>query len=196
MRIKTRLEKNYQVFHELVPQQGNILDIGCGYGFMAYMLYFTANQRIITGIDHDEEKIETANHCFSKPATVNFVHGDVLNFEFERYDTIILADVLHYLQPGEQQVLIEKCIAQLNSAGTVIIREGDKDHISKHKKTLATEFFSTRVFKFNKTNGKGLSFISGTLLAKTAVRHNMEYREIKDSAITSNTIFVLKKRGV
>ena len=42
MRIKTRLEKNYQTFHELVPQQGKILDIGCGYGFMSYMLAFTS----------------------------------------------------------------------------------------------------------------------------------------------------------
>ena len=30
MRIKTKLENNYTIFHELVPQQGKILDIGCG----------------------------------------------------------------------------------------------------------------------------------------------------------------------
>ena len=93
MRIKTRLEKNYQVFHELVPQQGKILDIGCGYGFMAYMLSFTSAQREITGIDYDEEKIDTANHCFSKTNNINFVHGDVMSFDFEKYDAIILADM-------------------------------------------------------------------------------------------------------
>ena len=193
MRIKTKLEKNYQVFHELVPQQGNILDIGCGYGFMAYMLYFAANKRTITGIDYDEEKIETANHCFSKPATVNFVHSDILNFSFEKYDAIILADVLHYLQPDEQKQVIEKCIEQLNPAGIIVIREGDKEVVSKHKRTLVTEFFSTRLIKFNKTGEKGLSFLSGTSLLQTAAKHKMECREISDSAITSNTIFVLKK---
>ena len=95
MRIKTRLEKNYQAFHELVPVQGRILDIGCGYGFMAYMLSFTSAQREITGIDYDEEKIDTANHCFSKTDSINFVHSDVMGFSFEKYDAIILADMLH-----------------------------------------------------------------------------------------------------
>ena len=66
MRIKVRMEKNYQLFHEFLPQTGSILDIGCGYGFMPYMLQFTAPDRHITGIDYDEQKIATANHCFSK----------------------------------------------------------------------------------------------------------------------------------
>lgn len=193
MRIKTKLEKNYQVFHELVPRQGKILDIGCGYGFMSYMLYFTSNQREITGIDYDEAKIATANHCFSKTSAVNFVHADVLNFSFEKYDAIILADILHYLQPDQQKQVIEKCIGQLNPDGIVIIRDGDTDAATKHKRTKLTEFFSTRVFKFNKTEKGGLSFLSGRSIRETAAMQKMECRKICDSKITSNTIFVLTK---
>ena len=193
MRIKTKLEKNYQVFHELVPQQGNILDIGCGYGFMAYMLHFTAAKRTITGIDYDEEKIETANNCFSKTDNLNFIHADVLDFNFEKYDAIILADILHYLHHDKQKQLIEKCIYHLNEGGIVIIRDGDKDAAKAHKKTELTEFFSTRVFKFNKTGDTGLSFFSGKLIREIAAQYKMECREISDSKITSNTIFVLKK---
>ncbi len=193
MRIKTKLEKNYQVFHELVPQEGNILDIGCGYGFMAYMLYFAAEKRTITGIDYDEEKIETANNCFSKTDNLNFIHADVLDFNFEKYDAIILADILHYLHHDKQKQLIEKCIYHLNEGGIVIIRDGDKDAAKAHKKTELTEFFSTRVFKFNKTGDNGLSFFSGKLIREIAAQYKMECREISDSKITSNTIFVLKK---
>jgi 2-polyprenyl-3-methyl-5-hydroxy-6-metoxy-1,4-benzoquinol methylase len=193
MRIKTKLEKNYKVFHELVPQEGKILDIGCGYGFMAYMLHFTAAKRIITGIDYDEEKIETANHCFSKSDNVNFIHSDVLSFNFEKYDAIIMADILHYLQPDEQKQVIEKCMQQLNDGGIVIIRDGDKDTAKAHKKTELTEFFSTRVFKFNKIADKGISFLSAKFIREMAAQYKMECREISDSEITSNTIFVLKK---
>ncbi len=193
MRIKTKLENNYTIFHELVPRQGKILDIGCGFGFMSYMLYFVSNKREITGIDYDEEKIETANHCFSKTTAINFVHSDILNFSFEKYDAIILADILHYLQPGEQDLVLEKCITQLNPGGIVIIRDGDKDVIDKHKKTQLTEFFSTKLFKFNKTTEKGLSFLSGRMVRDKAVLHNLECREIRDSTLTSNTIFVLGK---
>ena len=192
MRIKTRLEKNYCIFHELVPMQGKILDIGCGYGFMSYILAFTSAQRQITGIDYDEEKIDTANHCFSKTNNINFVHSDVIGFEFEKYDAIILADILHYLQPAEQKQVIEKCISNLNQGGKIIIRDGDKDKEAMHKKTKLTEFFSTRVFNFNKTKETGLSFLSGNMIRNIAAEKNMHCSEMADSKLTSNTIFILK----
>ncbi len=194
MRIKTRLENNYSLFHQLVPQQGNILDIGCGYGFLAYMLYFCANKRVITGIDYDEDKIETANHCFSRPATVNFVHADAGSFSFGEYDCIIMTDVLHYIEASQQVPLLEKCIRHLAPGGQLILRDGNKDEVERHKKTELTEFFSTRLLNFNKTNGNGLSFVSAGLIRATAAAHGLDCEEISDSKITSNTIFVLKKK--
>jgi len=192
MRIKTRLEKNYKPFNELVPKQGKVLDIGCGYGFMPYMLSFVAKQRQITGIDYDEEKIDTAIHCFSKTNNVNFVHSDVMGFEFEKYDCIILADILHYLQPNEQKLVIEKCISNLNSGGIIIIRDGDSDKAAMHKKTKLTEFMSTKVVNFNKTKETGLSFLSGSMIRAMAAAHNMLCNEIADSKLTSNTIFIMQ----
>lgn len=196
MRIKTRLEKNYQPFHELVPEKGKILDIGCGYGFMPYMLAFTSAQREITGIDYDQEKIDTANHCFSKTNRINFVHSDVMGFAFEKYDTIVMADMLHYLQTDEQKQVIEKCISNLNTGGAIIIRDGDSDKQEMHKKTRLTEFFSTRVLKFNKTKETGLSFLSGNMIRNMAAANNMSCSEIADSKLTSNTIFILKAATV
>ncbi|MEP7255716.1 MAG: 1-acyl-sn-glycerol-3-phosphate acyltransferase [Ferruginibacter sp.] len=195
MRIKTRLEKNYQPFHELVPQQGKILDIGCGYGFMSYMLSFTSSQREITGIDYDEEKISIANHCFSKTDKINFVHSDVMGFGFEKYDSIILADMLHYLPHEEQKRVIEKCINNLNSGGMIIIRDGDKDKEEQHKRTKLTEFFSTRVLNFNKTKETGLSFLSGKMIRAIAEEKGLACREIPDSKITSNTLFILTAKN-
>ncbi len=192
MRIKTKMEKNYQFFHEIVPQQGKILDIGCGYGFMSYMLAFAAEERKITGIDYDEDKIATANHCFSRTQNINFVHTDVMGFDFDRYDAIILADVLHYLQPEEQKQVMEKCIANLNAGGIVIVRDGDKEKAEKHKRTKLTETFSTKILMFNKTKDSGLSFLSGNLIRSIAAEHKMSCTEMADSKVTSNTIFILK----
>ena len=191
MRIKTKLEKNYQPFHEIVPSQGKILDIGCGYGFMSYMLAFTSAERTITGIDYDEQKIDTANHCFSKTDKINFVHSDVMAFAFENYDAIIMADILHYLQPTEQKQVIEKCINKLNAGGTIIIRDGDMDKTNKHRRTKLTELFSTRILSFNKTKDTGLNFFSGNFIRTIAAENKMSCSEMADSKLTSNSIFIL-----
>ena len=39
LRIKLVLEKNYNLINEIIPRQGIITDIGCGYGFMGVMLH-------------------------------------------------------------------------------------------------------------------------------------------------------------
>jgi len=192
MRIKVRLEKNYRLFNDLLPEKGSILDIGCGYGFMPYMMHFTAPQRIITGIDYDEQKIATASHCFSKNENIRFEHADVTEYPFEAYDAIVMMDILHYLQPDQQKFVIEKCIRSIKPGGLIIIRDGNKDLGKRQRVTALTEVFSTEIFGFNKTSGKGLFFLSGSMIKEIAAAHGMECREIDETTYTSNIIFVLK----
>jgi uncharacterized protein len=193
MRIKVKMEKNYQVFNELLPRSGRILDIGCGYGFMPYMLHFVAPGRIMTGIDYDEQKIATANHCFSKDDCIRFIYTDVMGFAFEQYDAIVMMDILHYLQPEEQKLVIEKCIRHLAPGGQVIIRDGNRELAKRHRGTELTEVFSTEIIGFNKTSGKGLFFLSGSMIKEIAAAHGLECREIDETTYTSNIIFVLKQ---
>ncbi|MDN3583529.1 1-acyl-sn-glycerol-3-phosphate acyltransferase [Mucilaginibacter flavus] len=192
MRIKTILEKNYQPFHDLLPLKGRMLDIGCGYGFMPYMLHFAAPGREFTGIDYDEDKIEVANNNFNKDSLIRFEYADALGFEMEPYDAIIIADVLHYMQPDEQKVLIERCMNNLRPGGIIIIRDGNKDLKEKHRGTELTEFFSTKFVKFNKAS-KGLSFLSAQMVHALAEANNMQCRIIDETKYTSNIIFVIKK---
>jgi 2-polyprenyl-3-methyl-5-hydroxy-6-metoxy-1,4-benzoquinol methylase len=193
-KIKTAMEKNYSPFHQLVPLQGKILDIGCGYGFMDYMLYFLSEEREITGIDYDEEKVATAKHCYSKTEKINFLHGSAVEMDFDYYDCFILSDVLHYLQPEEQESLLRKCFAHLNPGGVAIIRDGDKDLVERQKGTWWTEFFSTRFCKFNKVTEHGLSFMSGRTIAAIAHEFGLQVERIDQTKYTSNVIFVVRTR--
>lgn len=194
MKIKLRLEKNYKLFNDLVPEQGKILDIGCGFGFMAYMLHFVSGYRVITGIDYDEQKIATANRCFSKNDNIQFRFADVLHYPFEQYDCIIMSDILHYLKPAEQRQVIEKSIDYLSPGGNIIIREGNRDLEKRHKGTKLTELFSTKILRFNKTSSNGLSFLSGNLIKEIANNQELECIELDNTKFTSNIIYVLKKQ--
>jgi len=191
LRVKIRLEKDYQVFHNLLPKQGRVLDIGCGYGFMSYMLQFSAPGREITGYDYDEEKIAVANHSFSRNTNIHFVKADVRHLHTGQADAIILSDILHYLKPDQQESLILKCIETLRPGGMLLIRDGDRDMKKKHDRTRLTEFFSTRFFSFNKTSGHPLHFLSGKTIHDLAIKHHMECRTMDQSAYTSNLLFVI-----
>jgi len=193
MRIKTRMEKNYEQFHRLVPLKGRILDLGCGYGFMSYMLHFLSKERQIIGVDFDEEKIATANLCYLKTKQLHFVCGDVMDYLVDQHDAFIISDVLHYLQPAEQETLIKRCISNLAPGGVIIIRDGDTDLKQRQKGTALTEFFSTRAIGFNKTSDKPLSFLSASGIRAIVAKYSASVEQIDSTRYTSNVIFVIKK---
>jgi uncharacterized protein len=161
---------------------------------MAYLLHFVSPERDITGVDYDEEKIEVANHCFGKNERIRFVASDVMQFSFEKYDGIIMADMLHYLQPEEQKKIIGQSMSSLNPGGKLLIREGNKELEGRHQGTRLTEFFSTSLFGFNKTAPGGLSFLSGNMVRQLAAERGMDCCEIDKTKFTSNVIFVIQRK--
>lgn len=193
MRVKTKMENNYELFHELLPKEGRILDIGCGYGFMDYILAWTAPGRNITGIDYDEDKIATAAYCFKKAEQLQFIHGDISDTPFEEYDAFILSDVLHYLPAEEQETLLQQCIARLAPGGVIVVRDGDSDKAKRHEGTKFTEFMSTKVIGFNKTKDQQLTFFSATHVRNLVQKYGAVAEEIDNTRYTSNVIFVIKK---
>ncbi len=193
MKIKVGLENNYEIFNNLIPKSGKITDVGCGYGFLSYMLGYTSKERQIIGIDYDAEKIEIAQHGYLKSEHVNFVHQDIMKYQFSNEDAIILSDVLHYLEANHQQQLLENCVQNTNPGGIIVIRDGVKELEKRHKGTRLSELFSTKILGFNKTGKQGLSFLSMSFIETFAGKHNLKLSMIDNTKLTSNLIFVLKK---
>lgn len=194
MKIKVRLENDYSVFNEILPKEGRILDIGCGYGFMSNMLGFASPKRVIRGIDYDGEKIEVASLGNLRSGNVSFDQCNAIEYDFGCNRAIILSDVLHYLQPSEQSILLEKCIRSMEPGGMIVIRDGVKELKKRHRGTWLSEFFSTRVVGFNKTQKSGLSFLTSAFINEIASRNFLEVTTIDSGKFTSNVIFVLKGR--
>ncbi|HTN46886.1 MAG TPA: 1-acyl-sn-glycerol-3-phosphate acyltransferase [Flavipsychrobacter sp.] len=193
-RIKTRLEDNYEAFHKLLPRKGIFYDLGCGYGFLSYMLHWAAPERIFTGVDYDEDKIEVAQNNMFKDETIRFEHADLTRFDLEPCDGIIINDVLHYLLPQQQQELLEKCHEALHQGGTLIIRDGVSELQDRIKGTKQTELWSTKLMKFNKTENE-LHYIQKSFVEDFALKHRMALEEMDMSKFTANVTFVLKKKS-
>ncbi|MFH1321646.1 MAG: 1-acyl-sn-glycerol-3-phosphate acyltransferase [Bacteroidota bacterium] len=190
LKVKLMLENNYKLFNELIPGNADIVDVGCGYGFLAYMLSFVSEDRKITGIDYDSEKIRIAENCFSKNQNINFICSNITKDPLKKSDVFILCDVLHYLPRQQQEQLIVKCIENLNKVGTIIIRDADKDLKKKHWGTKYTEFFSTN-FGFNKTTNK-LEYMSRNDIFEIVSKYNINVEVIDDTRFTSNIIYVIR----
>ncbi len=74
-----------------------------------------------------------------------------------------------------------------------MIRDADKDIANRQKGTWYTEFMSTKVFGFNKTQTDGLHFVSGTLIKDTiATFSHLKLEVIDNTKLTSNIIYVVK----
>lgn len=190
-RIKTALEDNYQLFESLMPKEGKIVDVGCGYGFLPYMLMYKGHKREILGVDYDDEKIAIANACIDKTNNLKFDVGDVTNYHFPMADGMIISDVLHYLQEEQQIQVIKNCAEKLNKGGVLIIRDADKDKTTRQKGTWYTEFMSTKVLGFNKTKADGLHFVSGELIKNTLHSFpNLKVEVLDNTKLTSNVIYI------
>ena len=192
MRIKLTLEKNYAPFHQLIPRKATILDLGCGYGFLDYMLQFLSEDRIITGVDYDAEKIDVAQHGYLKSNRLNFVCADITTYPLEKYDVILMNDVLHYLPEEKQLLMLQKTFAALLPGGRVIIREGNTELKEKHWGTKLSEFFSVTVVGFNKSVN-ALQFMSGKTIQQEATKHSLKVSVRDDTKFTSNVIFVISE---
>ncbi len=189
-RIKLQLEDNYNIFNDLIPDNCKITDLGCGYGFLPLLLNLVSEERDITGIDYDPDKIAVATNCAVRSENVNFVVGDITNIDFKFSDVFVLNDVLHYMPKSIQIDIMEKCREKLNNNGLLIIRDADKDLNRRHMGTKLTEFFSTSM-GFNKTKFK-LEFISREVIEGFAGKYNLELTIIDNTKRTSNLIYIIR----
>jgi 1-acyl-sn-glycerol-3-phosphate acyltransferase len=189
MRIKVRMERSYDFFDRLVPRDASIVDIGCGYGALAYMLTMLSGNRRVLGIDYDEEKIAVAAHSFLKSERTQFAAADALDYDLPVADVFILGDVLHYMPFDKQDALLAKCFSRVFPGGMVIVREGDASERERHRATERTEKWSTRLVKFNKTVGE-LHFTDSERIIAAARKAGFQVKIVDDTVKTSNKIYI------
>ncbi|MFT5184126.1 MAG: 1-acyl-sn-glycerol-3-phosphate acyltransferase [Flavobacteriales bacterium] len=194
-RIKWMLERrNFEHYDMIIPDEGVVYDLGCGYGYLSLYLSARSANRELIGIDYDKEKIKVAQNHYLVSEGLQFENEDLRLFNPKPAAAIFLNDVLHYMPEDEQLTLLNICAQALLPNGTLIIRDGLRDLEGKHGLTRLTEYFSTKLFKFNKTTDK-LHFFDREFIEKFAGQNNMSVDFTPASKRTSNVLFVLKLKN-
>lgn len=192
MRVKCRLENAYAAYDRILPREGVLVDLGCGYGAVSYMLGMLSDRRRILAFDYDAEKIALARNCYARSPRISFQCADIRACSLPEADAFLLSDVLHYLSKADQERILGECLRKVRKGGCVLVREGDSSEKRKHERTKWTETWSTRILRFNKTDGE-LVFLSQDELCAMARVQGFSLSVEKAGRKTSNTLFLLKK---
>ena len=95
--VKHRLMKYHDFFVDRIRSGEKVLDIGCGYGAVAYSMATKAGAHV-TAIDIDSKNIEKAVAHYRHPNIV-FVHGDALiDLPLGKCDVVVLSNILEHLE--------------------------------------------------------------------------------------------------
>jgi len=123
----------------LVPERARILDLGCGQGLLAAWLVAAEESHqagawyagwppppsawSFRGIEINPRDVARANQALGALASVE--RGDICAADFGAPDAIALIDVLHYLDPASQEVVLSRARAALSPGGVLLLRIGD-----------------------------------------------------------------------
>lgn len=117
---------------EATPKKGKIIDYGCGYGVTSIYLALSSNKRKITGIEHNEERIKSAQIGGKQIKNLSFFKGSIVDMKFHSAKAHLLIDVLHHLPYKQQIILLNNILKVMGKDDIIIIKELGKKPFFKY----------------------------------------------------------------
>ncbi len=153
---------------DAVPVTGKVLEVGCGHGLLSLYLALSADDRHVTAVDIDHDKLVLARAAAQQLEPVDrdrihFVDGTAGEFVDGEFDAIVIADVLYLLPLDARLALLDECASHLAPGGRLVVKEADNRPRWKAAITVAQELLSTRVLRI--TEGTEVDFSPPRLLA-------------------------------
>jgi len=124
----------------LLPDEGSLLDLGCGQGLLLSLLRAAREQYAagrwpldwpapprrlaLHGIDAHAGRVQVARRALNGSAQIG--QCDLREHDFSRAcSVVVMIDVLLYLADGEQERVIRKAAQALQPGGLLLLREAD-----------------------------------------------------------------------
>ena len=124
----------------LLPDNGRLLDLGCGLGVLLALLHeareqfskgqwnsawpIPPRQLELNGIELLQWKVAAGNLALKHKASIK--QGDIRYSEFLPCSAVVILDVLLYLKADEQRHTVQRIAQALQPGGVLLLREGNK----------------------------------------------------------------------
>jgi 1-acyl-sn-glycerol-3-phosphate acyltransferase len=190
---KMKMDPMFGSLDAVVPRNGFVLDLGCGYGVATHWLAQFTGERSFLCMDYDENKIRVARRTAPQHPRIQFETGDILNCDYPKCDTILLLDVLHYWTPEKQQLILNKSRQALRPGGRLILRDAARAESEAHRRVDFWERIATRI-GHNKTV-EGLHFQTRAGLETALRQAGFAKSEIKPGAGRDSNVLLVALAG-
>jgi 2-polyprenyl-3-methyl-5-hydroxy-6-metoxy-1,4-benzoquinol methylase len=122
----------------LLPEEGRILDVGCGFGLFSSYFSLVCARRQVTGVDPNARRIAIAREVAQKLGLREnrYLQGIVGSVPLDGlYDGIVMLDVLHHVPREAQLPLLETLRSLLAPGGVLVLKDITTDAPLKLKFT-------------------------------------------------------------
>ncbi len=149
----------YDALLRFFPERGNLLDVGCGFGHLAWYLAETRPAIQYFGLDPDPRKIQIAQKSLSSENKIQPHFQTLLGEKTpawpDPWDCIVLLDVL-YLIPWEQQLSLLNWAFERISVipqGSLILKGMESPHGFSGWRALAEEWIMVHLLQKTLSSG-------------------------------------------
>ena len=118
--------KLLSVMDLLLPDEGRILDVGCGFGLFAAYFGQTEPGRRIVGVDPNARRIDLARHVAKELGLLRheFRVGDVRDAALEgTFQGAYVLDVMHHIPYDDQRELLASLRDRLAPRGVLVVKD-------------------------------------------------------------------------
>lgn len=179
----------------LVPNTGEVLDLGCGHGLFSNYMAMRAPDRDVVGIDPSPEKARTAMQTDELLPNTRFMQADLASLhDHSPFDVITIVDVLYLIPEEEQRRILENCHRLLKDTGSLVLKVNNPDPFWRFSWGYAQELLMVKVLAWTQGPGE-MHFLSIERYREllTAIGFTVECRPLPARVFYPSVALICKK---
>ncbi len=113
---------------QYLPDEGAVLDIGCGFGLFSLYYAATAPRRFVRGLDMNGRRIAMARQAAARLGIDNvaYTQGDARDFKGDsEVAGAYMLDIVHHIPPATVPSLLRQLRRSLAPGGVLLVKDVD-----------------------------------------------------------------------
>jgi cyclopropane fatty-acyl-phospholipid synthase-like methyltransferase len=119
---------------QYLPEEGPVLDIGCGFGLFSLYYAATGRRRLVRGLDVDGRRIALARRAAARLGLDNVAYeeGDARDFKGDgEVSAAYMLDIVHHVPPASVPPLLRALRRCLPAGGRLLVKDVDTRPVLK-----------------------------------------------------------------